>query len=156
MTSKTRRDGSGGAGAVVYWLVLLVGIWTVSAEASRQATSNPSTGHREKPNIAISGCLMRQGYATLVVADAHVDGRGDAVDRAQPGGADNGLKGVVVPAKWVLDDAGPVTQHVGEKVQVIGSTDWTAADKPADDGAVGMPAPHVSVTSVKVIASTCS
>ena len=128
-----------------------------AASISAAAQGPSSSAAAEKPNVAISGCLMRQGYATLVVGDAHVDAVGAAAERAQPG-AENGLKDVKVPAKWVLDGAGAVTQHVGEKVQVLGMTEWTAGkERPADGDAAGLDStPHVNVTSVKVIASTCS
>ena len=155
----TSEIGGGGTNisTAVRWLMFVVAVSCIAfAGVGAQGTSQPSA-EREKANIAISGCLMRQGYATLIVSDAHVDSVGEAAERAQPGAADNGLKDAKVPAKWVLDDAGAITQHVGEKVQVIGRTEWVAAkDSPTDDDAATGSAPHVSVRAVKVIASTCS
>lgn len=140
----------------VLWLMSVAVSFTICAGAAAQSTPQPS-GSREKPNIAISGCLLRQGYATLVVGDAHIDGVGEAADRAQPGAADNGLKDVKVPVRWILDDAGAITQHVGEKVQVVGRTEWVAGKgRPGDDDAVPPAVPHVSVASVRVIAASCS
>jgi len=155
MTSENRRLRLQES-AIRNWRVFAVAVVCAApAFVAAQGTSR-SSATTEKPNVAISGCLMRQGYATLVLGDAHVDAVGATADRAQPG-AENGLKDVKVPAKWVLENAGAITQHVGEKVQVLGRTEWTAGkERPADDDAAAAAAPHVDVTSVKVIASTCS
>ena len=111
----------------------------------------------KKPNIAVSGCLMRQGYATLVVADAHVDATGDKAATAvacteAPAAAST------TPPKWVLDNAGVVAQHVGEKVQVVGASDWVANQSaPATSEPGGPPPelPHIDVLTLKVLAPKC-
>ena len=113
----------------------------------------------KKANVAISGCLLRQGYATLMVDEARVDGKGDAAATAQPTAAKPGAP-LTAPPRWVLDNAGPHTSHVGERVQLLGVSDWVANpdDYPIPTGEPGPapPAPHIEVISLKVLAPMCS
>src|SRR5262245_25173278 len=107
----------------------------------------PSAG--KKPNIAVSGCLMRQGYATLVVADARVDATGD---KAATAAASADAAASTTPPKWVLDNAGVVAQHVGEKVQVIGVSNWVAnqsAPPASEPGGPPPELPHIDVVTLK-------
>jgi hypothetical protein len=113
----------------------------------------------KKPNVAISGCLVRQGYATLIVDEARVDGKGDAAVTAPPSVVKPGAP-PTAPPRWVLDNAGPHTSHVGERVQLLGLSDWVTNpdDYPIPTGEPGPapPAPHIEVISLKVLAPMCS
>ncbi len=113
----------------------------------------------KKPNVAISGCLLRQGYATLIVDNARVDGKGDAAAAAQPTAATPGGP-LTAPPCWILDNAGPHTSHVGERVQLLGVSDWVANPGdypiPTDEPGPAPPAPHIEVISLKVLAPMCS
>ena len=119
----------------------------------------PQGDAAKKSNVAISGCLLRQGYATLIVDEARVDGKGDAAATAQPTAAKPGAP-LTAPPRWVLDNAGPHTSHVGERVQLLGVSDWVTNpdDYPIPTGEPGPPppAPHIEVISLKVLAPMCS
>ena len=91
--------------------------------------------------LTISGCLLSNGYAGFQVEDAVLD----AVD-GRP--ADDKTK-AAAPAKWILDDGGNLRRRVGEKVQVVGKSEWRAdGDDPGT--------PHLEVTSVTTLAAKCS
>jgi hypothetical protein len=79
--------------------------------SSMPASAAPQADTAKKPNVAISGCLVRQGYAALVVDDARVDGKGDAAATAQPAAVKPGAP-LTAPPRWILDNAGPHTSHV--------------------------------------------
>lgn len=113
-----------------------------------------------KPNIAVSGCLTRQGYGGFLVANAKIDGMGAEAMTAAPGA---GKPVAQAPATWVLDHAGPAGAgpHIGEKVQVIGVSSWvddtkggTQAAPPSDDP--GSAGPHIEVVTIKPVAASCS
>jgi len=92
--------------------------------------------------FTVSGCLLSNGYAGYQVEDAVLD----AVD-GKP--ADAKTK-AAAPAKWILDGGGNLRRRVGEKVQVVGKSEWRADAK---DQAPGTP--HLEVTSVTTLAATC-
>ena len=119
----------------------------------------PQADAAKKANVAISGCLLRQGYATLIVDEARVDGKGDAAATAQPAARTLGAP-LDAPPRWVLDNAGTQTSHVGERVQILGVSDWVTnpGDYPIPTGEPGPapPAPHIEVISLKVLAPMCS
>ena len=92
--------------------------------------------------LTVSGCLLSNGYAGYQVEDAVLD----AVD-GKP--ADDKTK-ATAPAKWILEGGGNLRRRVGEKVQVVGKTEWRADDK---DQAPGTP--HLEVTSVTTLAASC-
>src|SRR5262245_5477667 len=91
--------------------------------------------------LTISGCLLSNGYAGYQVEDAGLD----AVDGKR---ADGKLK-AAAPTKWILDGGGNLRRRVGEKVQVVGKSEWRGS---ADD-APGTP--HIEVTSVTTVAASC-
>ena len=141
--------------------VVLAAAFAGAAPAPSQVgTVGPKIADDRKANIAVSGCLMRQGYATLIVADAQIDAIGDKAETAE---ASSGKRpeDSRVPPRWVLDNAGVVGQHVGERVQVRGISDWvTGQESPpvasqAPEGPAA-PMPHIDVKAVKVLAKTCS
>ena len=110
----------------------------------------------KKPNISVTGCLVAQGYATFIVEDARIDAVGDGAAAANPASKTNEAK-KGEPQKWVLDGAGNVRTHVGERVQVVGVTDWKAGDPvPVEGPGPAAPTPHITVTSVKFLAPSCS
>ena len=133
--------------------MILVGLSGIPASTAPQGDA------AKKANVAISGCLLRQGYATLIVDEARVDGKGDAAATAQPAAAKPGAP-LTAPPRWVLDNAGPHTSHVGERVQLLGVSDWVTNpdDYPIPTGEPGPapPAPNIEVISLKVLAPMCS
>ena len=107
----------------------------------------------KKPNIALSGCLLSQGYATFILDNARVDATGDRAATAAPTSPSAGARPANEPAKWVLDEPGNIRSHTGERVQVIGLTDWKRND-PAPTGPAA-PTPHVTVIAVKTLSPSC-
>ena len=107
----------------------------------------------KKPNIALSGCLLSQGYATFILDNARVDATGDRAATAAPTSPSAGARPANEPAKWVLDEPGNIRSHTGERVQVIGLTDWKR-DDPAPAGPAA-PTPHVTVIAVKTLSPSC-
>ena len=97
---------------------------------------------QEARELTISGCLLSNGYAGYQVEEAVLD----AVDGK---GADDKTK-AAAPAKWILDGGGNLRRRVGEKVRVVGKSDWRAEAK---DEAPGTP--HLEVTSVTTLAASC-
>jgi hypothetical protein len=115
---------------------------------------------KPKPNIAVTGCLTREGYGGFAVNDAKIDGMGATAMTAAPGA---GKPVAQAPVKWVLDHAGPAGggQHIAEKVQIIGVAEWVEATKggtqaapPSDDPGAG--APHIDVVAIKPVSGSCS
>ena len=139
---------------LVAGVVVLVSVHVVAVSgASQSATSQGD----KKPNIAVSGCLMRQGYATLIVADARLDATGEKAATAAPS-TDRPSEVSQAPPKWVLDNAGVIGQHVGERVQVVGASDWVTNKSVPEASEPGGPPPelpHIDVLSVKVLAPKC-
>jgi hypothetical protein len=97
---------------------------------------------QEAREITISGCLLSSGYAGFQVEEAVLD----AID-GKP--ADDKTK-AAAPMKWILDGGGNLRRRAGEKVQVVGKTEWRADDK---DQAPGTP--HLEVTTVTTLAASC-
>lgn len=128
----------------------------IAAAVGVTLPSNAQDAAKPKPNIAVSGCLMREGYGTYIVAKANIDAIGDGVESAKPGTGKPASPGA--PPKWILDHPGPIGQQVGQTIQVIGVSSWvdetkggsqtSRNDEPAS-------APHINVQSVKVVADTC-
>jgi hypothetical protein len=139
--------------SLVVGAVALAAVHVVAASGAQSGTSQGD----KKPNIAVSGCLMRQGYATLIVADARLDATGEKAATAAPS-PDRPSEVSQTPPKWVLDNAGVIGQHVGERVQVVGASDWvTDKSTPAASEPGGPPPelPHIDVLTVKVLAPKC-
>ena len=117
---------------------LLVAIFTCVGPGLQTRTSAQET--RE---VTISGCLLSNGYAGFQVEEAVLD----AVD-GKP--ADDKTK-AGAPMKWILDGGGNLRRRAGEKVQVVGKTEWRADDKDQTPGT-----PHLEVTTVTTLAAKCS
>ena len=113
----------------------------------------PDDGKRE---FAIAGCLMRNGYAGYLVDEARVN----AIDgKAQPDAATASPPvpaRLAPPKKWVLEGGGNLGPRVGEKVEVVGRSDWQppSNDEPASAEPPARP-PRLDVKSVKTLASSC-
>jgi hypothetical protein len=116
-----------------------------------------AAGSKPKPNIAVSGCLKREGYGGLAVTDAKIDATGEGAATATAGSGKPASKDI--PPKFILDHPGPAGQHVGEQVQVIGVSSWVDETKggtqtPHSDEPPSIP--HIEVQSVKILADSCS
>ena len=122
-----RRGGPSGPAVVVLVLAGLAAV--LHAQSSRDLT--------------ISGCLLSNGYAGYQVEDAVLD----AID----GKPADGKTKAGAPTKWILDGGGNLRRRVGEKVQVVGKSEWRADAK---DEAPGTP--HLEVTSVTSVSAKCT
>jgi len=136
-------------------LVILAIASLTAASSARQAppTARPA-GDDGKREYTISGCLLRSGYAGYQIEDAHLDAI-DGKPVAEPPPASSSGNSIT-PKKWILEGGGNLGARTGEKVQVIGRSEWqppsssAAADEPPNR------TPHLDVKSVKSIASSCS
>ena len=117
-------------------------------------TAAASAQTEKKPNIALSGCLLSQGYATFILDNARVDATGDQAATASPKSPSAGARPANEPAKWMLDEPGNIRSHTGESVQVVGVTDWRRDDPTPWSPAT--PTPHVTVVIVKTLSPSCS
>lgn len=141
----------------LFAIVMLAAASSVAASAASQSGTAPPPD--KKPNIAVSGCMMRQGYANFRLEDARVDAIGDKAATAEPV-ADKRGEGPKTPARWVLDNAGTAAQRVGQKVQVTGISDWVTHPEEYSAGSTDpgppLPMPRIDVLSLKVLAPQCS
>ena len=141
--------GSSHLGGVIVRIALVVSMATACAVAAWAQSGE------KKPNIAITGCLLSQGYATFMLDSARVDATGDRAAAAAPTGKSARGRPANEPAKWVLDEPGNIRSHLGEQVQVLGVTDWKRNDAaPTNDPAA--PTPHVTVITIKYLSPSCS
>ena len=98
---------------------------------------------QETRELTVSGCLLSNGYAGYQVEDAVLD----AIEGKTP---DDKTK-AAAPPKWILDGGGNLRRRVGEKVQVVGKSEWRADAKDEQPGT-----PHLEVTSVTTLAASCT
>jgi hypothetical protein len=135
------------------WLLMsiLVGASLAGLRANPALQGPSAQAGDGKREFTISGCLLRSGYAGYQIDDAKIDAiDGKPVpERASPIDA--------IPKKWSLEGGGNLGPRVGEKVQIVGRSDWqdassskVPADEPPGKG------PTLNVTSVKTVASSCS
>lgn len=133
-------------------LAALVGV-PLAASGIQSPSTSAGDGKRE---FTISGCLLRSGYAGYQVDDAQVDaidGKSTAASQAPSPPPSNST---ALPKKWILEGGGNLGTRVGEKVQVVGRSDWqppsfaAAADEPPNR------TPRLDVKSLKTIAAKCS
>ncbi len=104
-------------------------------------TGQTRLGAQSTRELTLSGCLLSNGYAGYQVEDAVLEAiDGKAADEKARAGA---------PVKWILDGGGNLRRRVGEKVQVVGKSEWRAdaTDEPGT--------PHLEVTSVTTLAASC-
>jgi hypothetical protein len=135
-------------------LLLLVILASARAIASAQnpvsVPPSPDDGRRE---FVVSGCLLRVGYAGFQLDQAVIDAiDGKPVPKAAPSTPDR----PGTPVKWMLEEGGNLGPRVGERVQVVGRSDWQA---PSPDTAVeddpSSRGPSLEVKSLKTVASSC-
>jgi hypothetical protein len=101
-----------------------------------------------KREFTLTGCLLRAGYAGYQMEGVAID----AIDgKAVPAG----YKTPAIAQKWTLQGGGNLGPRVGEKVQVVGRSEWRedAAAAPADEPPK---APSLEVKSLKTVAPSCS
>ena len=117
-------------------LALLVG----AAAPLAQAPEND--GKRE---FTLTGCLLRAGYAGYQMENVAIE----AIDgKAVPAG----FKTPSIAQKWTLQGGGNLGPRVGEKVQVVGRSDWREASAAPDEPPK---APSLEVRVLKTIAPNC-
>lgn len=114
----------------------------VEPPAARQAPEND--GKRE---FTLSGCLLRAGYAGYQMDGVNVD----AIDgKPVPAALKEAVTGL---KKWTLQGGGNLGPRVGERVQVIGRSDWQ--EKPAAAADEPPKAPALEVKTLKTVAPNC-
>lgn len=133
--------------------MVLVGAFAALTGGVGAQTPSVDDGKRE---LTISGCLLRSGYAGYQLDEARID----AID-GKPVAASTAAKSEtskpVAPKKWILEGGGNLGPRTGEKVQVVGRSDWQApaSAQPAADEPPNR-TPRLDVKSVKTIASRCT
>ena len=137
-------------------LLILIVVASVSlvAPSERQGAQTASVPADDgKREYTISGCLLRAGYAGYQVEEARLD----AIDGKLVAESASPQTKTSVPKKWILDGGGNLGPRAGEKVQVVGRSDWqpptsssAAVDEPPNR------TPHLDVKSVKTLAPSCS
>jgi len=119
-------------------------IVAVATGLAAQAPDND--GKRE---FTVSGCLLRAGYAGYQMDGVTVEAIEGKPVPASLKEATAALK------KWTLQGGGNLGPRVGEKVQIVGRSDWKegaaaqAADEPPKP-------PALEVKAVKTLAPSCS
>jgi hypothetical protein len=113
--------------------------------------AGPATADEAKREFRISGCLVRKGYAGYQVEEARVEAI-DGKPMAEPTASTPAR--LAFPKKWILEGGGSLGRQVGEKVEIVGHSDWQPSVSSADEGADRTP--RLEVTSVKTLASSCS
>jgi hypothetical protein len=112
--------------------------------AAPAAQAPEKDGKRE---FTLTGCLLRSGYAGYQLENVMIDG----IDgKAVPAG----FTTPAIAQKWTLQGGGNLGPRVGEKVQIVGRSDWR-------DGATAVPdeppkPPALEVKSLKTLAPSCS
>ena len=121
----------------------------LSGQAPQTPAATPDDGKRE---FTISGCMLRSGYAGYQVDEAKVEAIDGKRLPAAPAAA--APTGPAFPARWILEGGGNLGARVGEKVEVVGRSDWqppsAASEEPPDR------APRLDVKSVKTLAASCT
>jgi hypothetical protein len=128
---------------------LLVVVASMSAGVRAQQPT-PATPDDNKREFTVTGCLLSSGYAGFQIDDAKLD----AIDgKPAPSTSADARSGA--PKKWILDGGGNLRPHTGEKVQVVGRSDWEAPAAAARSDEPPNRTPHLEVKSLKTIAASC-
>src|SRR4029078_1405453 len=111
------------------------------------AQNGPATTSNDgKREFTISGCLLRNGYATYKIEEAKVDAiEGKPVKET----ATSPTRRLKI---WTLEGGGNLGPPAGEKVQAGGRSDWAAST--SSDGPTSKP-PQLDVVSLKTLAASC-
>jgi len=99
-----------------------------------------------KREFTLTGCLLRAGYAGYQMEGVTVD----MID-GKPVPAT--FKTPPTAQKWVLQGGGNLGPRVGEKVQVVGRSDWQ--ETPAAQPDEPPKPPTLEVKSLKTAAASC-
>ena len=117
-------------------------IVAVATGLAAQAPDND--GKRE---FTVTGCLLRAGYAGYQMESVAIE----AIDgKAVPAG----FKTPTIAQKWTLQGGGNLGPRVGEKVQVVGRSEWKEGTAATPDEPPKPPA--LDVKSLKTVAPNCS
>jgi hypothetical protein len=136
--------------ATPFVMVVMVSVSLTASNVGQAGQAPSSQANDGKREFMISGCLLRSGYAAYQIDGATIeaiDGKLMVPD-ASPNAA--------VPKKWTLEGGGNLGPRVGEKVQVLGRSDWqdSSASKSADEPPAK--SPSLDVKAIKTIASSCT
>jgi hypothetical protein len=119
------------------------------SHAQRGETASPTEAKRE---FTVSGCLVRSGYAGYQVEEARVEAiEGKSLPKATASATPN----PAFPKKWILEGGGNLARYVGEKVEIVGRSDWQPSSTPSSEDSADR-TPHLDVMSVKTLVSNCS
>jgi hypothetical protein len=130
-------------------VLALWGSATLVSHAQRGETAAPKEATRE---FTVSGCLVRSGYAGYQVEEARIE----AIDgKSLPKATASARPNPAPPKKWILEGGGNLARHVGEKVEIVGRSDWQPSSTPSSDDSADR-TPHLDVMSVNTLASNCS
>jgi hypothetical protein len=137
-------------------IALAVGLAALSPPslAETSAQTSPGSPADGKHDLTISGCLLRSGYAGYQIEDAQVDAI-DGKPFASPTESGVSAAKVSAPKKWILEGAGNLGGRTGEKVQVVGRSDWQPRPPGAPEDDPPNRTPRLEVKSVKTIAAGC-
>ena len=134
--------------------MVVLAIASLNSNAQQGPPTAPPAGDDGKREYTISGCLLRNGYAGYQIEDAHLDAIDGKPVPAEPAAASSGNS--VTPKKWILEGGGNLGARTGEKVQVIGRSEWQPPSSSAAGDEPPNRTPRLDVKSVKSIASSCS
>jgi hypothetical protein len=131
-------------------LVAVLAVIPVIESGAQSQSTSAEDGKRE---FTVSGCLLRSGYAGYQIDEAQVEAI-DGKPTDAPRQSSSAPSGPAIPKKWILEGGGNLGARVGEKVQVVGRSDW----QPPSSGADEPPnrTPRLAVKSLKTIAPKCS
>jgi hypothetical protein len=132
--------------------VVLIGVAPLAGSPALRTPGQPADdGKRE---FTVSGCLLRSGYAAYQIEDARLDAIDGKPVGEPPASASAGS--ATGPKKWALEGGGNLGPRVGEKVQVVGRSDWQPAASAAPPDEPPNRVPRLEVKSVKTVAASCS
>ena len=101
-----------------------------------------------KREFTLTGCLLRAGYAGYQMEGVAVE----AIDGKPVPAAVK--EAVAALKKWTLQGGGNLGPRVGEKVQVVGRSEWQAGPAAQPDEPPRLPS--LDVKSLKTVATSCT
>jgi hypothetical protein len=126
--------------------IAALGAWMSISAVHLVGQAPAPEGTRE---FAVSGCLLRSGYAAYQLDEATVE----TID-GKP--APEAVKTNTTLKKWTLQGGGNLGPRVGQKVLVTGRSEWReAAAKPAAPDEPPDKPPTLEVESVETLAASC-